>query len=87
MRWPGDRAALGICAKLHPDRYTTQGNRMNKVLPGFMDSYEIDDEARRSTLRFVHDDGYWWGGWRGKDDRCARRERPDAWGADPVRAF
>lgn len=42
------RAALGSFAKLYADRYAPHGIRMNNVLPGFMDSYEIDDQIRRS---------------------------------------
>ncbi|MFC2036454.1 SDR family oxidoreductase [Chloroflexota bacterium] len=42
------RAALGGFAKMYADRYAAHGVRMNNVLPGFMDSYEIDDEIRRS---------------------------------------
>jgi NAD(P)-dependent dehydrogenase (short-subunit alcohol dehydrogenase family) len=42
------RAALGSYAKLYADRYASDGIRMNNVLPGFMDSYEIDGEIRRS---------------------------------------
>lgn len=42
------RAALGSFAKLYADRYAPHGIRMNNVLPGFMDSYEIDDGIRRS---------------------------------------
>jgi NAD(P)-dependent dehydrogenase (short-subunit alcohol dehydrogenase family) len=42
------RAALGCFAKLYADHYAAHGIRMNNVLPGFIDSYEIDDEIRRS---------------------------------------
>lgn len=39
------RAALGSYAKLYADRYATDGIRMNNVLPGFMDSYEVSPEV------------------------------------------
>ena len=42
------RAGLGSFAKLYADRYAAHGIRMNNVLPGFMDSYEIDDEIRQT---------------------------------------
>jgi NAD(P)-dependent dehydrogenase (short-subunit alcohol dehydrogenase family) len=42
------RAALGSFAKLYADRYAAHGIRMNNVLPGFMDSYEIDDAVQRT---------------------------------------
>jgi NAD(P)-dependent dehydrogenase (short-subunit alcohol dehydrogenase family) len=42
------RAALGSFAKLYADRYAPDNIRMNNVLPGFMDSYEIDAETRRT---------------------------------------
>jgi NAD(P)-dependent dehydrogenase (short-subunit alcohol dehydrogenase family) len=40
------RAALSAYTKLYADRYATAGIRMNNVLPGFIDSYEVDDETR-----------------------------------------
>jgi NAD(P)-dependent dehydrogenase (short-subunit alcohol dehydrogenase family) len=40
------RAALGSFAKLYADRYAPRGIRMNNVLPGFVDSYPIDDATR-----------------------------------------
>jgi NAD(P)-dependent dehydrogenase (short-subunit alcohol dehydrogenase family) len=40
------RAALGSFAKLYADRYAPHGIRMNNVLPGFVDSYPIDDATR-----------------------------------------
>ncbi len=40
------RAALGSFAKLYADRYARDGIRMNNVLPGFVDSYPIDDATR-----------------------------------------
>ena len=40
------RAALGSFAKLYADRYAPQGIRMNNVLPGFVDSYPIDEATR-----------------------------------------
>ena len=42
------RAGLGSFTKLYADRYAAHGIRMNNILPGFMDSYEIDDEIRQS---------------------------------------
>ena len=40
------RAGLGSFTKLYADRYAADGIRMNAVLPGYVDSYEIDDETR-----------------------------------------
>ncbi|MFH5800004.1 SDR family oxidoreductase [Haladaptatus sp. CMAA 1911] len=40
------RAGLGSFTKLYADRYADDGIRMNAVLPGFVDSYEVDDETR-----------------------------------------
>ncbi len=40
------RAALSAYTKLYADRYATAGIRMNNVLPGFIDSYEVDEETR-----------------------------------------
>ncbi|WP_423744189.1 SDR family oxidoreductase (plasmid) [Haladaptatus sp. SPP-AMP-3] len=40
------RAGLGSFTKLYADRYAADGIRMNAVLPGFVDSYEVDDETR-----------------------------------------
>src|SRR3990170_2005014 len=42
------RAALAGFAKLYADRYAAEGVRMNNVLPGYIESFEIDDETRRS---------------------------------------
>lgn len=39
------RAGLGAFTKLYADRYADDGIRMNCVLPGFADSYEVDDET------------------------------------------
>ena len=36
------RAGLGAFTKLYADRYAKAGIRMNTVLPGFVDSYEVD---------------------------------------------
>ena len=41
------RAALASFAKLYADRYAGDGLRMNNVLPGFVDSYPIDDATRQ----------------------------------------
>ncbi|MGA9400899.1 SDR family oxidoreductase [Haladaptatus sp.] len=40
------RAALGSFTKLYADRFASDDIRMNAVLPGFVDSYEVDDETR-----------------------------------------
>ncbi|MFC3476341.1 SDR family oxidoreductase [Halobacterium litoreum] len=40
------RAALGSFTKLYADRHAADGIRMNAVLPGYADSYEVDDETR-----------------------------------------
>ncbi|WP_380679114.1 SDR family oxidoreductase [Salinigranum sp. GCM10025319] len=40
------RAGLGSFTKLYADRYAGDGIRMNAVLPGFVDSYEVDEETR-----------------------------------------
>jgi NAD(P)-dependent dehydrogenase (short-subunit alcohol dehydrogenase family) len=40
------RAGLGAFTKLYADRYAPAGIRMNNVLPGFIDSYEVDEETR-----------------------------------------
>jgi NAD(P)-dependent dehydrogenase (short-subunit alcohol dehydrogenase family) len=51
------RSALGSYTKMFADRHATAGVRMNCVLPGFIENYEIDDETlsaipmrRRATL-------------------------------------
>jgi len=40
------RAALGSFTKLYADEYAPRGIRMNNVLPGFIDSYEIGEATR-----------------------------------------
>ncbi|MFD1512815.1 SDR family oxidoreductase [Halomarina rubra] len=40
------RAGLGGFTKLYADRYAGAGIRMNAVLPGFVDSYEVDEATR-----------------------------------------
>lgn len=40
------RAALADFVKLYADRYAAHGIRMNNVLPGFIESYEIDGATR-----------------------------------------
>jgi NAD(P)-dependent dehydrogenase (short-subunit alcohol dehydrogenase family) len=40
------RAGLGSFTKLYADRYAGDGVRMNAVLPGFTDSYEVDEATR-----------------------------------------
>jgi len=42
------RAALAGFVKLYSDRYAAEGVRMNNLLPGFVESFEIDEETRRS---------------------------------------
>jgi NAD(P)-dependent dehydrogenase (short-subunit alcohol dehydrogenase family) len=42
------RAALAGFAKLYADHYAAEGVRMNNILPGFIESFEIDDETRDS---------------------------------------
>ncbi|MFW6265845.1 MAG: SDR family oxidoreductase, partial [Halanaeroarchaeum sp.] len=42
------RAGLGSFTKLFADRYAADGIRMNAVLPGFVDTYEVDEETRAS---------------------------------------
>lgn len=39
------RAGLSAFTKLFSDRYAAAGIRMNCVLPGFVDSYDVDDET------------------------------------------
>lgn len=39
------RAALGSFVKLFADAYAADGIRMNNVLPGFIDSYPIEEET------------------------------------------
>lgn len=40
------RAGLGSFTKLYADQHAANGIRMNTVQPGFVDSYEIDEETR-----------------------------------------
>lgn len=40
------RAGLGSFTKLYADRFASDDIRMNAVLPGFVDSYEVNDETR-----------------------------------------
>jgi NAD(P)-dependent dehydrogenase (short-subunit alcohol dehydrogenase family) len=42
------RAALAGFTKLYSDRYASEGVRMNNILPGYIESFEIDEETRRS---------------------------------------
>jgi NAD(P)-dependent dehydrogenase (short-subunit alcohol dehydrogenase family) len=42
------RAALAGFTKLYSDRYAAEGIRMNNLLPGFIESFEIGEETRRS---------------------------------------
>lgn len=42
------RAALAAYAKIYSDEYANKKIRMNNVLPGFIESYEIDDKIRAS---------------------------------------
>lgn len=40
------RASLGNFAWLYSQRYAAQGLRMNNVLPGWIDTYPVDEDAR-----------------------------------------
>lgn len=40
------RAGLGSFTKLYADQYAASGIRMNTVQPGFVDSYEVDEETQ-----------------------------------------
>ena len=40
------RAGLGAFLKLYADRYGDQGIRINGVLPGFIETYEVDEVTR-----------------------------------------
>ena len=40
------RSALAGFTKLYADRYAAQGIRMNNVLPGFVESFEVDEQTR-----------------------------------------
>jgi NAD(P)-dependent dehydrogenase (short-subunit alcohol dehydrogenase family) len=42
------RAALGSFVKLYADRYAGHNIRMNNVLPGYVDNYEIDEATQAS---------------------------------------
>lgn len=42
------RSALAGFTKLYADRYAAEGIRMNNVLPGYMDNFEVDEETRGS---------------------------------------
>ena len=42
------RAALAGFTKLYADRYAGEGVRMNNILPGFMESFEVDEEILRA---------------------------------------
>ena len=42
------RAAVGNFAKMHTQRYAGVGLRMNNVLPGWIDSYPVDEATRKS---------------------------------------
>jgi NAD(P)-dependent dehydrogenase (short-subunit alcohol dehydrogenase family) len=42
------RAGLAGFTKLYADRYAAEGVRMNNVLAGYVESFEIDDETRGS---------------------------------------
>jgi NAD(P)-dependent dehydrogenase (short-subunit alcohol dehydrogenase family) len=42
------RAALAGFTKLYADRYAAEGVRMNNILPGYIESFEIDDATRES---------------------------------------
>ena len=40
------RAGLSAFVKLFADQYAKDGIRMNNILPGFVDSFDVDDETR-----------------------------------------
>ena len=42
------RAALASFTKLYSDRYAAEGIRMNNVLPGYMENFEIDEQTLHS---------------------------------------
>ena len=42
------RAALAGFTKLYSDRYAAEGVRMNNILPGYIESFEIDEKTRKS---------------------------------------
>jgi NAD(P)-dependent dehydrogenase (short-subunit alcohol dehydrogenase family) len=42
------RAALAGFTKLYADRYAAEGVRMNNVLPGYIESFEIDEATQES---------------------------------------
>lgn len=42
------RAALGSFTKLYADQYAPSGIRMNNILPGYTDSYDVTDDVRAS---------------------------------------
>jgi NAD(P)-dependent dehydrogenase (short-subunit alcohol dehydrogenase family) len=42
------RSALAGFTKLYADRYAADGIRMNNVLPGFVESFEVDEQTRAS---------------------------------------
>ena len=42
------RAAMAGFTKLYADRYAAEGIRMNNILPGYMESFEVDEETLRS---------------------------------------
>ncbi len=50
------RSGLGAFVKMYADRYAADRIRMNSVLPGFIDSYDVDEATRRSIpmLRAGH---------------------------------
>jgi NAD(P)-dependent dehydrogenase (short-subunit alcohol dehydrogenase family) len=42
------RAALAGFTKLYSDRYAAEGIRMNNILPGYMENFEIDEKTLHS---------------------------------------
>ncbi|HSR15114.1 MAG TPA: SDR family oxidoreductase [Gemmatimonadales bacterium] len=42
------RAGLGAFTKLYADRYARAGIRMNTVLPGYVENYEVDEATRKA---------------------------------------
>jgi NAD(P)-dependent dehydrogenase (short-subunit alcohol dehydrogenase family) len=47
------RAGLGSFTKLFADQYAADGVRMNSVQPGFVDTWDVDDETREALQRYT----------------------------------
>ena len=48
VKIPRRSSALAGFAKLYSDRYAADGIRMNNILPGFIENFEIDEETLHS---------------------------------------